>query len=709
MFIFNDKNKLYFLANFTISLFIIPFFYLIFFNHSLLAFCKYIYGSLEVSSGFQIAMSTEYNDAKLFWITTTALFYLLLIVTSFKYCKKTFTLLCSFTGPLFLLYKHGFVRSDGGHNDIAFSGLLSIAFLLIIFTDWKKLSKNKNIYVAFIFLFSLFVAPSFVYKSDTCIHFFSHLKSRIFDFPERFLSIKHQNPNNIEKLPDEILKEIGKETVSIYPWEVFYVASNDLNYKQTPCFQIYATYTPWLDKKTAEFYSNNNAPTYIILDASTIDYRWPFIEVPQTWFAIKNNYKVIIFKNGLFLLKKVLPDTNLKTVEKTKLMQTCSFSKNKQVLIPENAGIMKLSAQLSIVGRIVKFLWKIPKVDMTVTYKDGRIETHRILLNMFSAGVDLSCITNASADNIIDYLNYDGNLSRVKSLSFSGPGLRFYKDFFLCEIYEKKECINNYPVKNYKLYADAVSLPNYKISEKNFMYNIDTQKISNKIINLVGWAFCENDDCHIYIENDGKFYMAKKVSRPDIKTFFSIEPEMIGFDIKIQTKTDDCILYLVNDTKKEIYKKAVDKVLYDGKTEFVDGQTVSLDLTNLQSVASEFLLETPSEITELNFRAYTWKNDYEKANLIMTVYKKDNHMPIYSEILPLSIVKNNSITTFEPTDWKLDKGEYSIELKADQKLNNNFAIAANFSDEKSLLYDMQKIENHSLCLKIFGKTIKRNK
>ena len=64
---------------------------------------------------------------------------------------------------------------------------------------------------------------------------------------------------------------------------------------------------------------------------------------------------------------------------------------------------------------------------MNVQYTSGKSETHRILLDNLSAGVDLSSIVY-DTNSFVDYVNFEGKLSKVKSISFSGVGLKFYKD-----------------------------------------------------------------------------------------------------------------------------------------------------------------------------------------------------------------------------------------------------------------------------------------
>lgn len=78
--------------------------------------------------------------------------------------------------------------------------------------------------------------------------------------------------------------------------------------------------------------------------------------------------------------------------------------------------------------------------------------------------------------------------------------------------------------------------------------------ITTSFISLNGWAYYENDECSIYIENGEGFYKAETISRRDVQDAFTLADDKKGFSIKNYTENKNYSLYLVNETKKEIYK-----------------------------------------------------------------------------------------------------------------------------------------------------------
>lgn len=536
------KGRMFFLAHLLAALAGIPVLYLLCFNHSPVAFCKYLRGSIEIASGYNTAMSTSYFNVFVIFVVIAVVMYLCCLCIAWKEERDNFCLLLILAGHLFLFYKHGFVRCDG-HVWNAFNGLLTVSALLVLFY-FGKFSR------AFLCCFVLFVLPSFVSRGNELTGIVQVVKTKTFEFPDRLNKIRKQKPSGMEPLPPAIIETIGSASVAIYPWEVFYAASNDLNYRQMPAIQNYSNYTPWLDKKTAEFFSAEDAPEYIILDNYTIDDRWPFIEAPQTWRSIRANYQVVLYSEGHLLLKKA----SARRDEALSPVSQWAQEKNAPISVQKDAPFLKVDASLSFFGRVAKFLWKIPEVNMTVTYEDGWTETHRILLDLLSAGFDAGAFASFDVDSVIDCINYSGEFSRIKEISFSGKGLRFYKNTISVSSCAVEKQLWNIPVSNYAFYAERTELPPYKIIEKDFPHNIDREYISDTVSFVRGWAFYEDAECDVYICNKStkEFFMAKKVERPDVKDVFPVADMRSGFEARINAGKGYS-LYLINHGTHEIY------------------------------------------------------------------------------------------------------------------------------------------------------------
>ena len=104
-----------------------------------------------------------------------------------------------------------------------------------------------------------------------------------------------------------------------------------------------------------------------------------------------------------------------------------------------------------------------------------------------------------------------------------------------------------------------VLVPPLEASTNSFSYFIDSENISSHTLLLSGWAYHENDDCDVYIGVADKTFKAEKVHRLDVREAFGLESDTQGFSAAIPFESDlqSYTLYLVNNSKKEIYKKTI--------------------------------------------------------------------------------------------------------------------------------------------------------
>lgn len=406
--------------------------YLLFYDHSIMNLYYYIRGSLEYSLGYNYAMSSVKLDKYLTAVIIMVILYLAAMYLNLNN-RNNLILFFSLAGPSFFFYKHGFVRSDHVHVSIFFWGMMVILSLMALFYDngpgdelKLKFVPGKAIgrYLTIAICTVMFIlAENFTKVKIT--DFFQPWWSRSAVFSD----ILNEKPAPSNGLPDKMREMIGDDTVAIYPTNILYNRNLDLNYVPLYGVQAYGIYTPWLDEKTAQRFVREDRPEHIVLELGSIDNRWSFIETPQTWWAIKNHYYVEYYENGKFLLsKRENPLVNDMTLVQTKEVH------KEDTIIVSGYDYFKIKTRISYRAAVKKIISKIPEVNMTVTYSDGSSETHRVILQNFEAGVDLSSVV-ASEAQCADYLNRHGDLSKVDSVSFSGKGLDFFDETFVVEFY----------------------------------------------------------------------------------------------------------------------------------------------------------------------------------------------------------------------------------------------------------------------------------
>ncbi len=419
----------------------IPVCYLIY-NPSIYDFFRYIKGSLQMSQGYSVAMSTSLYDRYVFWMFALMIVYIAIMVSQLIYKKENNFFCMLWVAPcLFMAYKHGYVRADihtiGAYIEIL--ATFSVLLLLFDFEDVYKdiIQKSKKGVLQGSFILALLVITFMDYHPS--IQPWVNMRNRIQELSSAFYFMtEEENEKNIDSLtgiPDVIFETIGDSTFTSYPWEITFiekgkrrddgtVESIASNFIPLYTIQAYAAYTPYLDREVANVFYGAGAPEYIIFKFDTIDGRLPLFEVPITWKSIEDNYEIALFDSdtGYFLLKYKQNTTNRNkdiAIEKT-------FDKE-DIITFDGYSEARIYTDLSLRGRLTSLLWKIPEVNAKITYTNGIVREGRVLLDNLSNGIEISGIPY-DYDTLYDAMSGDSGNCTLESIEFSGDGLDYYKD-----------------------------------------------------------------------------------------------------------------------------------------------------------------------------------------------------------------------------------------------------------------------------------------
>src|SRR5690606_10202344 len=110
-------------------------------------------------------------------------------------------------------------------------------------------------------------------------------------------------------LPENVLSNIGRNTVDIFPRNIQLLIENKRNYLPRPIFQSYSAYTKYLADVNFDHYNDqSSAPEFVLYELASIDNRYPLFDEPKVNLALLKNYHIedtIAYKNRkLLLLKK---------------------------------------------------------------------------------------------------------------------------------------------------------------------------------------------------------------------------------------------------------------------------------------------------------------------------------------------------------------------------------------------------------------------
>lgn len=399
-------------------------------NPSINGIIEYVVTNLEISSGYNSAMSIVPDPKMLFGAVLCGGSYILFLLVVFFSHRKTALYLLLFSGALFQSFKHGFVRGDA-HVYIFFMAFSMIIAVIALFLEYdliicKFKAVPLKLYISIITIFIMFIVPMYVINAS--------VRDIVDTIPEKYDQIKNQIPAVLSQkiaeseedlLPQPILDEIGNDTVAVLPWELSIGAYNDINMVVMPALQSLMAYTPELDKKNASFFEGDDAPEYIVFALYTIDNRIPLLETPATWNAIYENYDAVMLE-GIYLLLQKSDDPYQIKLGEPEVVQASSTA---IVNLPQDNmnTFVRVETDLTLWGKLNKLFYQIPPVDLTLIYSDGSSSTGRVIPEVMENGVILDMLPHTLGSTGIT-MNGLLDEKSVIAFQFSGDGWKYYKD-----------------------------------------------------------------------------------------------------------------------------------------------------------------------------------------------------------------------------------------------------------------------------------------
>ncbi|MCI8763211.1 MAG: hypothetical protein HFG58_01260 [Lachnospiraceae bacterium] len=401
--------------------------FFILYNPSIHSLWMYMKTAAYISSGYNVAMSLSNLNMYIVWGIALIAFYLGIMLSLFL--KKGFNnafLLLWFTPALFTYYKHGFVRADA-HLYNAISGVISIFSITLLALDFEEIArimKVKDFFSKAIVIMTTFVLIIPILCYDPFTNPVLYTKDKISQIPFRVEHIMNRKNayDGLHPVPERFVEIIGKESVTTFSSEAAYLAQYNMTYIPLPTVHPFMAYTPELDKILADFFESKIAPQYIILNFWTIDNRIPLLETPASWKNVIQNYEVIEYDEttNWFLLRK----GNNKE-DKNSVAEATAIVKNDSTIGVEDFSEIFVDFELNWLGKLAKIFWKIDPVNIKIRYMDGTERTGRIVPENLVNGL---CINSLPYDKetVINTFSNE-NAPRINTITFSGPGLKFYK------------------------------------------------------------------------------------------------------------------------------------------------------------------------------------------------------------------------------------------------------------------------------------------
>jgi len=485
----------------------------------------YLKAGFETSAGHSTAMSLTGETGTL--ITALAILTGFLFLSAALYFAKqpAFATAVACFGPLFLEFKHSFIR-EPGHIEILFSFVPLALLTILLFVDLKIPIQVAALLIAGIWFTR--EAPLYRWSEMPTVPVQRmQAFARLFNYSALHSSLEQASAQNLQsqRLPDALLNRVSSHSITIIPSQCSYGAANPIRYVPLRTLQSDQAYTTYLDRWTAEMFEGAPAPDFVLFEWEAIDGRHPLLDIPQTALALYRNYEWdSAYGAAILLRKRSAPlDSTLR------LLQTSDVRLGEAVQLPASNHplIARVMLKFSMLGRLRDFFFRVPEVRGILASEGTRFITARVPPLVLPGGVPVNLLPIDL--NELQSLFRDNTLNEpMTSLVVSGEGASAFSSPAHVEVYEVPGISLNFRTPVIPDLSKLTALGALQDCRVEMLNNSGVIAISERevvevkapagYLEMRGWAVNVSS---VYVQLDGKLYPATYgLPRQDISILY---------------------------------------------------------------------------------------------------------------------------------------------------------------------------------------------
>ncbi len=397
-------------------------------GQSLLDFPLWFAGSLDIASGYSAAMSRFPEQSTLILALVGVGLYVLYLVVSVVLSKspKLIQLTALLIGCcyLFLLFKHGFVRSDV-HPIFFFSGMLPLAFLPLVAAGHKVSPRLNLAGLAMVLLAGVIgilgirSLPEFHRPGWGYFNPLSGLSDKLaYNLRPavrwQALEDKYYQGDDFPRL-QQLKEQVKASSVDMLNFTQGTLLLNRFeNYRPRRVFQSYKAYTEKLAEKNLDWISSDMAPDFFIYHPEIMDRRYPTHDDGPLQAHLFANYQLVDIENEHLLFAKKdnrAADQYLEHLDsgEVKLGEWVEVEQ-----FGEQPIFVRIDARPRLSYRLRKLFYHVPALFMKVRFSDGETTNFRIAIDSARAGFLLHPYLE-SAEDISNWLSGSSGDLRVEA------------------------------------------------------------------------------------------------------------------------------------------------------------------------------------------------------------------------------------------------------------------------------------------------------
>ena len=515
-------------------------------------------------TGFQLI--NGYNDSMFRALSRQYVIYLYaaLFIISILFCRITYQLVASIKKKevfknadelfiygilglsVFILFKTGFVRSDG-HIYNFYKGVSLLAGFLFLYSP-QNFQKKLSLYCCWaVILISSWAVNAMPgsYKPFLRViklSFFRIKSGEIKEYVRGISSYNHtlHTPPAKQSQNNDLKNLVGNNTVDIIPSEISKIYFNDLKYDPRPVIQSYTAYNKYLDDLNYQKYMSADAPEFILLQLNSIDERFPFFDESKTKLAILNRYKLAGEINGDLILRK---RSSVKELVKTKEDEIVRVKSGEEIPIRKTGDLQysRIFICYNFWGAIQRLFYKPPALKIILTVENGGIESYRAIKPILEDGIIVNKFIDTEEEFQLLMLS-DGLLNKnIKSIRiepYSSQGglisdIKMVNSYFafpeksVAERIADNLAIEKTFDQDINKYKPILLNPS-ELEKDSILYGLNYFRPYSQLIKVEGWAFRvkannENFIVKAILRSEDKIYelSTEKRSRPDLPPYFN--------------------------------------------------------------------------------------------------------------------------------------------------------------------------------------------
>lgn len=412
----------------------------------------YLHNSWQISQGYQQTAGLPTPEQP-FWLGVAVLvalsaYGLLYLLLNFDKSRTVsrFILLAAF---IYLIWKHGFVRSDGHMFTFFVGALLPVVAFPALLDDPSRrrwLSQWLLASAGILCVLGIHSTGIDTGSPDVIRHAASRFEDKLwhhYDLLRQWTSLRASYENRLEKekqrfdLP-QTRKVIGQAPIDVIGNEQAIALYNGFTYRPRPVFQSNLACNSQLARLNDDFYRSSRAPDYVLLKIQTIDNRLPTLDDSLLLRSFTHRYDYVHTELGFQLWKRRSPLPQ-EGSELAGSLRSETIKLNQPLELGDLANKRlwaTIQLEPSLLGRLRNAVYKPPIVNLAIEDTQGRRSTFRLNLPQVATGFILNPLIEDSSDYLCFAMGTATRQVRALTLEVPEKDRKFFSETAHLEISE---------------------------------------------------------------------------------------------------------------------------------------------------------------------------------------------------------------------------------------------------------------------------------